>query len=77
MRKPDEIALYAALRAVAPEPWVSPGRRVVEALAAEIGIPDKRIDYLCEKWARQGFTDYGINAVNGWFNPGAPMELTP
>lgn len=35
-------------------------------LAAELRIPAKRAAYLCGKWARRGWYDYGVNVDLGW-----------
>lgn len=32
----------------------------------ELGIPSKRVAYLCEKWARQGKYDWGVCIDLGW-----------
>ena len=31
-----------------------------------LGIPSKRVNYLCEKWARQRRYDYGVCVDLGW-----------
>lgn len=56
--KPDEMALWAAL--VAGEWPRTAGPR--------LGIPSRRVWYLCEKWARQGIYDYGVSCDLGWIN---------
>lgn len=61
--KPDEVALWAALEQ---GEWPRyAGQR--------LGIPRKRVDYLCEKWADKGIYDYGVTCDLGWPDPdGAP-----
>lgn len=36
-----------------------------------LGIPSKRVAYLCEKWSRQGRYNYGVSVDMGW------PEVTP
>jgi len=54
--KPDEAELWAAL--VAGEKPRYAGRR--------LGIHRKRVNYLCEKWARQRKYEYGVVCDLGW-----------
>ena len=54
--KPDEAELWAAT--VAGETPREAGLR--------LGIPNKRVLYLCEKWARRGVYGYGVSADLGW-----------
>lgn len=37
---------------------------------ASLGIPPRRVAYLCEKWASKGIYNYGVSADLGW------VELT-
>ena len=54
--KPDEAELWAAL--LTGEHPRTAGER--------LGIPPKRVIYLCLKWSRQGVYDYGTSADLGW-----------
>lgn len=70
MRKPDEIEYYAAIRAK--------GRGVFADVVAEnIGMEWGRAEYLLEKWADNGWWDYGVTLRSGWLTDEAPQELTP
>lgn len=52
----DEKQLWEAL--LAGESPRDAGRR--------LGIPSKRVIYLCEKWSKQGKYEYGVSADLGW-----------
>lgn len=44
-----------------------------------LGIPWKRVAYICEKWSRKGWYDYGVTVDLGWLEqPGreAAARLT-
>jgi hypothetical protein len=84
MRKPDELALYDALRArshvVGDGPFAvrSPGSiYALQEEAARLGIPEKRAFALVEKWSARGWWEYGVSLRGGWFTPEAPEALTP
>lgn len=75
MKKPDEIALFALMRA-------SPGVLVDAGFPCEVagdalGIPRKRVYSLLDKWADCGWWDYGVSLRSGWFTKDAPAELRP
>ena len=54
--KPDEQAL-----------WDRVGLGETPRVAGhELGIPPKRVQYLCTKWARKGSYDYGVSVDLGW-----------
>lgn len=74
MRKPDEIALFTALRFEAPRPFQAPGRESIEAAARRIGMHPKRTEGLLLKWR---WWNYGVNVWCGWFEPEAPERLEP
>ena len=58
--KPDELALWQALEQ---GEWPrDAGHR--------LGIPPNRVEYLCNKWARQRIYDYGVVHDLGWINYG-------
>lgn len=73
MRKPDEIALFAAIRQRAPYTTEPTVRRIV----AEIGINEARAAAILEKWAGKGWYEYGVNVLAGWLTPDAPERLQP
>lgn len=84
-RRPDELALFREMRAApdilsgSPLPCgcTSPGRQKVEDIARTIGIPEKRVSYILEKWSGKGWWEYGVNVWCGWFTEQAPEELKP
>lgn len=39
-------------------------------IAKDLGIPLKRMAYLCAKWSRQGWYEWGVNILRGWVVPG-------
>lgn len=57
--RPDEEALWAAFGATAEH-------RTPREAGQALGIPTKRVAYLCEKWAQQGRYDYGVIVDLGW-----------
>lgn len=79
MRKPDEVALYAALRArstVVNEYVRSPGDiMALEDEAKRLGIHEKRAFTLVGKWCDKGWWDYGVTLRSGWFTPTSPETL--
>ena len=32
----------------------------------ELGIPEKRAEYILEKWTAKGWYEYGVNVFYGW-----------
>lgn len=62
--KDDERAFLLALDART----ISLRARHLTALdgGAGINIPEKRAEYLLEKWSRAGWWDYGVSARTGW-----------
>ena len=40
-----------------------------------MGMPYKRMLYLCEKWARKGWYDYGVSADLGWITEEGREEV--
>ena len=38
----------------------------VRELVRELGIPEKRAAYICEKWTGKGWYDYGVSVLAGW-----------
>lgn len=55
----DERELWAAF-GPAPLP------RTPRQAGIELGIPSKRVAYLCGKWAKAGIYDYGVTIDMGW-----------
>lgn len=72
-RRPDEIALYARLRAIGDQP----GRLAIEQGARDLSIAPRRVEYLLSKWTGNGWWEWGINPYCGWFEDSAPAELKP
>ncbi len=65
-KKPDEIALWNKI-------WdrLDKGEKFYddfnfEDVVDELQIPDKRADYILEKWSGYGLVDYGVNIWYGW-----------
>jgi len=54
--KPDERALWAAVEA---------GEWPRDA-AARLGIPRRRLEYLCAKWGRRDIYNWGVTIDLGW-----------
>lgn len=59
--KPDERALWAAIQHREQGMNVSP-----RAAGRRLGIHPRRVEYLCEKWARLGIYDWGVVCDLGW-----------
>lgn len=75
MRKPDEIAFYASLRARCDAGAPHPGLDAVMQEIQRNGIPEGRACYLLKKWCHQGLWDFGVSLRCGWFTDKAPQEL--
>lgn len=76
--KPDEVALFNALRVSARTNARSPNRQPLEfadAVGATLGIHPKRVEALLWKWTKRGWWNYGTSARGGWFEEEAPDEL--
>ena len=58
-KRPDEIALWTRVLGGDSPRWAS----------HDLGIPEKRVVYLCKKWTALGFYDYGVSADLGWVTP--------
>lgn len=58
-RREDEDRLWAAVLAGA----------TPRDAGIELGMPWKRITYLCGKWAKQGRYEYGVTIDLGWPTP--------
>lgn len=70
MRKPDEIAYYAAIRAK--------GRGIfADTVAERLEIEWSRAAYLLAKWEGAGWWDWGVSLRSGWLTDAAPQELAP
>ena len=77
-KRPDEVELYSALRLAARQPdgnGSQPGMRKTLQLASEMGMPERRLYYLLDKWSGNGWWDWGMNQAGGWFEPEAPESL--
>lgn len=66
-KRPDEIALWAAFGPDAEH-------RTPREAGRALGIPFGRVEYLCEKWSRQGVYDYGVCVDLGWKEPACPAR---
>lgn len=80
MRKPDEVALYNALRLLTggeAHYGIARSGRFADEVARDLGIPEKRATFLLDKWSDRGWWDYGVSARTGWFTPEAPQVMTP
>lgn len=58
-KRPDEIALWNAFGPGTAHEWPRHAGRA-------LGIPPRRVEYLCEKWSRQRVYDYGTCCDLGW-----------
>jgi hypothetical protein len=58
-RRTDELVLWNGFGAGA---W----HRTPRDAGIALGIPRKRVNYLCLKWTRQGRYDYGVCVDLGW-----------
>jgi hypothetical protein len=38
----------------------------VRAIVRELGIHEKRAAYICEKWTRKHWYEYGVSVLAGW-----------
>jgi hypothetical protein len=72
VRKPDEIALYAALRPIQRLAGFS-----LHDVATGLGIPAKRAWRLLAKWSDNGWWEYGVSLRGGWWTDKAPDRLEP
>lgn len=44
----------------------SGGGAYARQIAKDLGMNEKRAWYLCDKWDRKGWWEYGVNALAGW-----------
>lgn len=52
-------------------------RAPIRAIAEGLGIPSRRAAYICDKWTRKGWYDYGVNVLAGWLtDEGRQVDLT-
>ncbi len=66
--KPDEKALLMlAAKRHGGAFKVSGAVPFIDAIAAEIGMNEKRAVGLAEKWDRKGWWDSGVTTRSGWF----------
>lgn len=79
MRKPDEIAFYAELRVVHQgaykngQCWVP----FADAIGEQLGMHEKRVYSLLNKWTDRDWWEFGVSMRSGWFTESAPEALTP
>lgn len=76
MKKEDEIEFFwylidsdVDMRAG----YVFPGSQKIESV---FDMPDKRKEYILEKWFRQDIWNCGGNIFNGWFEKDAIEKFT-
>jgi hypothetical protein len=79
MRKPDELAFFAAARAAAARSATGtcPGRVALQRAAEGLGMHPNRANDLLRKWDQKGWWNYGVTLWAGWFEPEAPQVLEP
>lgn len=61
-KRADEVELWNSFGCGTPHEWPRDA-------AAAMGMPWRRLQYLCEKWASQGVYDYGTSCDMGWKEP--------
>lgn len=62
--KSDERDYLLALCVEAAKPLLE--RKMPYEVSHCLGIPLKRAAYICEKWCRKGWYDYGVSVGMGW-----------
>ena len=72
MKKPDEIALLGCMLLHVKS---LPGRMTPRLIGIALEIPDRRVVYLCEKWADGDWYDYGVTADLGWLTDEGIVEI--
>jgi hypothetical protein len=72
VKKPDEIAFWAALRGEGRHPNIDGWERA----RALVNVGDKRAHYLAEKWSNAGWWESGVSLRSGWFTRTAPASIT-
>lgn len=75
MKKPDEIALYAYMRAMVGADKKYPNIAYTNEAADALGMPRQRAHYLVDKW-RGRYCD-GCSSRCVYFYTTAPAALTP
>ena len=38
----------------------------VRSIVHRLGMNEKRAAYICDKWTRKGWYNYGVNVLAGW-----------
>lgn len=78
MKKPDEIALYAYMRAMVGTNKHFPNLAYTVEAADALGISHQRAHYLVDKWRGSNWCD-GLSTPPRcvYFLPGAPTALLP
>ena len=75
MKKEDEIEFFRYLidsEVHVYSGYISPGRQKIELF----DMPDKRKEYILEKWFRQDIWNCGGSIFNGWFEKDAIEKFT-
>jgi len=73
MMKQDEKLLLKALLEI-PDDARYP-YKFARDLGLELGLHWKRTAYLCEKWTRKGWWEYGVSVDLGWFTPEGRRDI--
>ena len=63
MKHRDEIHLWQRIQNTTHEPFDAIPLR---DLCAELGMSEHRGAYLVNKWAREGFVDWGVSPMGPW-----------
>ena len=67
MPKADEIILWREL-------WIQKKKGIEHPMIVDIGdmigIPEKRVCFIAEKWFKKGLINCGISARTGWIEEG-------
>jgi soluble P-type ATPase len=71
VKKKDEILLWNVL-------WdrIESGDKhpMIGSIGKELGINEKRVAFIAEKWDKKRLIDCGISARTGWINVGITRE---
>jgi len=73
MVKDDERRLLAEFQRLT-KVWVGAGSPCttempyMRKLVADLGLNEKRADFILEKWTRRGWYEYGVSPFAGWLS---------
>lgn len=71
--RPDEVALFDALRLERPHPTMECPN--VEPIAARLGISPERAERILSRWEALDWWSFGVSTRTGWFTATAPASL--